>query len=80
MIYVRVRGVDVFLLHSLRTGIEQSSAEGSDISVDTNPREHYPSGIFVEELSVVAFKAKTGRDEKFLVVSFCKSRFCKVVA
>ena len=39
MVYLRVGGVDVFLLHTLRGGIEFTTTKGDNLTTDIQPRE-----------------------------------------
>ena len=49
MVDFRVRRVDVFLLHTLCTGIQQSSAESHHLTTDVQPGENHTTSITVRQ-------------------------------
>ena len=67
---VRLRRVNILLLYSLCTRVEQSSAKGVHFAADANPREDDSSGKSVYEFAVVFFIAQSGLYEIFFFVAF----------
>ena len=68
MINLRIRRIDVFLLHALRGGIKLSATKGHHLAADVQPRENGTTGKTIVE-SFLIFSTKTRFHQKLLLVS-----------
>ena len=69
MEYVRLRRIDIFLLHALGARVEQSSAESVHLACHREPREYHSSGISINKLTIVPAIAKSGLHKIILLIS-----------
>ena len=79
MVYLRVRRVHIFLLHTLRPRIQQSSAKGHHPSAHVQPGEDDTSCIAVVHAPLIA-DAESGLHEILILIAFRPCRQCQCVA
>ena len=68
MIDLRVGRVHIFLIHTLRTGIEQTTAEGHHLAADVQPRENHATCIAVVD-ALLASDTETCLDKVLSLIT-----------
>ena len=80
MVDIGIGRIDIFLRHTLRARIEQTTAECRHLAAHTNPREDDATAKTVEILTIVALAAQARLQQKLFLETFTERLFCHCIA
>ena len=77
---IRLRRIDIFLLHALGARVEQATTECIHLTRHREPREYHPAGISVNKFTIVLSVAQSSFHQIILLISGSHSRLRQRVA